>query len=39
MRALRDTNMAKLSKDDVYVFMGLIRSLFPNLDVPKKDKP
>ncbi|GET87016.1 dynein heavy chain, putative [Leishmania tarentolae] len=39
MRALRDTNMAKLSKDDVYVFMGLIRSLFPNLDVPKKSKP
>ncbi|CBZ32638.1 dynein heavy chain, putative [Leishmania donovani] len=39
MRALRDTNMAKLSKDDVYVFMGLIRSLFPNLDVPKKNKP
>ncbi|KEG12669.1 dynein heavy chain [Trypanosoma grayi] len=39
MRALRDTNMAKLSKDDVYVFMGLIRSLFPNLEVPKKDKP
>ncbi|RNF12557.1 dynein heavy chain 9, axonemal isoform 2 [Trypanosoma rangeli] len=39
MRALRDTNMAKLSKDDVYVFMGLIRSLFPNLEVPKKNKP
>ena len=37
MRALRDTNMAKLSKDDVYVFMGLIRCLFPNLDVPKKE--
>ncbi|CUG51588.1 dynein heavy chain, putative [Bodo saltans] len=39
MRALRDTNLAKLSKDDVYVFMGLIRSLFPNLEAPKKDKP
>jgi dynein heavy chain len=36
MRALRDTNMAKLSKDDVYVFMGLITALFPRLEVPKK---
>jgi dynein heavy chain len=39
MRALRDTNLAKLSKDDVYVFMGLIKSLFPQLEAPKKDKP
>ena len=39
MRALRDTNMAKLSKDDVYVFMGLIVALFPRLEVPKKEKP
>jgi len=39
MRALRDTNMAKLSKDDVYVFMGLIQALFPKLEVPKKEKP
>jgi dynein heavy chain len=38
MRALRDTNMAKLSKDDVYVFMGLIQALFPRLEVPKKEK-
>eukprot|EP01063_Lacrimia_lanifica_P013523 TRINITY_DN2016_c0_g3_i2.p1 TRINITY_DN2016_c0_g3~~TRINITY_DN2016_c0_g3_i2.p1 ORF type:complete len:4660 (+),score=2247.11 TRINITY_DN2016_c0_g3_i2:150-14129(+) len=39
MRALRDTNMAKLSKDDVFVFMGLIRALFPQLDVPAKSDP
>eukprot|EP01063_Lacrimia_lanifica_P004778 TRINITY_DN12719_c0_g2_i1.p1 TRINITY_DN12719_c0_g2~~TRINITY_DN12719_c0_g2_i1.p1 ORF type:complete len:3519 (+),score=1391.25 TRINITY_DN12719_c0_g2_i1:1056-10559(+) len=31
LRALRDTNMAKLSKDDVYVFKGLIKALFPGL--------
>jgi dynein heavy chain len=36
MRALRDTNLAKLSRDDVYVFMGLIRALFPNLEIAKK---
>eukprot|EP00754_Rhynchopus_humris_P020205 Rhum_TRINITY_DN14684_c0_g1::Rhum_TRINITY_DN14684_c0_g1_i4::g.107697::m.107697/K10408/DNAH; dynein heavy chain, axonemal len=39
MRALRDTNMAKLSRDDVFVFMGLIRALFPALDVPPKSDP
>eukprot|EP00760_Papus_ankaliazontas_P013352 PhM_4_TR15700/c3_g1_i1/m.85000/K10408/DNAH; dynein heavy chain, axonemal len=39
MRALRDTNLAKLSKDDVYVFLRLIDALFPKLDVPKKEKP
>eukprot|EP00756_Hemistasia_phaeocysticola_P016846 Hpha_TRINITY_DN15501_c4_g2::TRINITY_DN15501_c4_g2_i2::g.105578::m.105578/K10408/DNAH; dynein heavy chain, axonemal len=39
LRALRDTNMAKLSRDDVFVFMGLIRALFPNLEVkPKVDQ-
>ncbi|MDP2059879.1 MAG: hypothetical protein Q8J97_09075, partial [Flavobacteriaceae bacterium] len=27
------------SKDDVYVFMGLIKSLFPQLEAPKKDNP
>ena len=36
MRALRDTNMAKLSKDDIYVFMKLISALFPNLEVAVK---
>jgi len=36
MRALRDTNMAKLSKDDIYVFMGLIKALFPGMEVDKK---
>eukprot|EP01059_Diplonema_ambulator_P035162 TRINITY_DN8181_c0_g2_i3.p1 TRINITY_DN8181_c0_g2~~TRINITY_DN8181_c0_g2_i3.p1 ORF type:complete len:4166 (+),score=1836.14 TRINITY_DN8181_c0_g2_i3:116-12613(+) len=39
MRALRDTNMAKLSRDDVFVFMGLIRALFPQLEVPPKSDP
>ena len=39
LRALRDTNLAKLSKDDVYVFMGLIRALFPQLEVQKKEYP
>ena len=39
MRALRDTNMAKLSRDDVFVFMGLIRALFPALEVPSKVNP
>lgn len=33
LRALRDTNMAKLSKDDIYVFMKLISALFPNMEV------
>jgi len=39
MRALRDTNMAKLSKDDIYVFMKLIQALFPGIDVPVKVYP
>ena len=39
MRALRDTNMAKLSRDDVFVFMGLIKALFPSLTVPAKVNP
>ena len=39
MRALRDTNMAKLSRDDVFVFMGLIKALFPQLEVPPKSDP
>lgn len=36
MRALRDTNMAKLSKDDVEIFKRLISDLFPMLEVPTK---
>eukprot|EP01059_Diplonema_ambulator_P034998 TRINITY_DN8108_c0_g1_i3.p1 TRINITY_DN8108_c0_g1~~TRINITY_DN8108_c0_g1_i3.p1 ORF type:complete len:4672 (+),score=1974.47 TRINITY_DN8108_c0_g1_i3:105-14120(+) len=36
LRALRDTNLAKLSKDDVYVFKGLIKALFPNMNVNKR---
>uniref|UniRef100_A0A7S1IHZ0 Dynein heavy chain hydrolytic ATP-binding dynein motor region domain-containing protein n=1 Tax=Eutreptiella gymnastica TaxID=73025 RepID=A0A7S1IHZ0_9EUGL len=33
MRALRGPNMAKLSKDHIYVFMKLIVALFPDLEV------
>ncbi|PAA56702.1 hypothetical protein BOX15_Mlig034196g2 [Macrostomum lignano] len=36
MRALRDFNIPKIVTDDVPVFMGLIRDLFPALDVPRK---
>lgn len=36
MRALRDTNMAKLSRDDVDIFRGLIGDLFPEVDLPPK---
>eukprot|EP01060_Flectonema_neradi_P007523 TRINITY_DN15258_c0_g1_i3.p1 TRINITY_DN15258_c0_g1~~TRINITY_DN15258_c0_g1_i3.p1 ORF type:complete len:3484 (+),score=722.64 TRINITY_DN15258_c0_g1_i3:1919-12370(+) len=36
LRALRDSNLAKLSRDDVYVFMGLLRALFPNVTVTRK---
>ncbi|KAJ9445971.1 Dynein beta chain [Diplonema papillatum] len=36
LRALRDTNLAKLSKDDVYVFRGLIKALFPSMAVARK---
>ncbi|XP_066519150.1 dynein axonemal heavy chain 17-like isoform X2 [Hoplias malabaricus] len=36
MRALRDFNIPKIVMDDMSVFMGLIRDLFPALDVPRK---
>ncbi|XP_033840356.1 dynein heavy chain 9, axonemal isoform X2 [Periophthalmus magnuspinnatus] len=36
MRALRDFNIPKIVTDDMPVFMGLIRDLFPALDVPRK---
>uniref|UniRef100_A0A8C4U9P4 Dynein axonemal heavy chain 17 n=1 Tax=Falco tinnunculus TaxID=100819 RepID=A0A8C4U9P4_FALTI len=36
MRALRDTNIPKIVTDDLPIFMGLIRDLFPSLDVPRK---
>eukprot|EP01065_Artemidia_motanka_P042621 TRINITY_DN5751_c0_g1_i1.p1 TRINITY_DN5751_c0_g1~~TRINITY_DN5751_c0_g1_i1.p1 ORF type:complete len:2793 (+),score=1080.74 TRINITY_DN5751_c0_g1_i1:401-8380(+) len=39
LRALRDTNLAKLSKDDVYVFRSLVRALFPGVEAsPKIDE-
>lgn len=36
MRALRDFNIPKIVTDDMVVFMGLIRDLFPVLDVHRK---
>eukprot|EP00762_Andalucia_godoyi_P000343 ANDGO_03199.mRNA.1 Dynein beta chain len=39
MRALRDTNMAKLARDDIEIFKGLISDLFPNMDLPPKVDP
>lgn len=39
MRALRDTNLAKLSKDDIEIFKGLIRDLFPRIEIEPKSDP
>jgi dynein heavy chain len=36
MRALRDFNIPKIIGDDMVVFMGLLRDLFPGLDPPRK---
>nr|XP_015213314.1 PREDICTED: dynein heavy chain 11, axonemal [Lepisosteus oculatus] len=36
MRALRDFNLPKIIADDVPIFMGLIRDLFPALEVPRQ---
>ncbi|NXA80882.1 DYH9 protein, partial [Thryothorus ludovicianus] len=36
MRSLRDFNLPKVVTDDVPVFLGLIRDLFPALDVPRR---
>merc|ERR1719506_952945 len=35
MRALRDTNVAKIDGDDRIIFMGLLGDLFPGIDVPR----
>ncbi|KAL0479463.1 dynein beta chain [Acrasis kona] len=39
MRALRDTNLAKLSRDDVEIFKRLISDLFPRLEIQTKKDP
>jgi len=36
MRALRDCNLTKLVIEDVDVFMGLVKDLFPGYDLPRK---
>ena len=36
MRALRDFNFLKIVAHDLDIFMGLIRDLLPNIDVPRK---
>ncbi|KAG5320172.1 DYH10 protein, partial [Pseudoatta argentina] len=39
MRALRDMNLPKFIYDDVPLFLGLIRDLFPDLDCPRMHYP
>lgn len=39
MRALRDMNLPKFIFDDVPLFLGLIRDLFPDLEVPRVRYP
>lgn len=39
MRALRDTNMAKLSADDISIFLRLIGDLFPGMEIQAKSDP
>ncbi len=36
MQALRDFNMPKIVLEDVPVFLGLIRDLFPGLEVERR---
>lgn len=35
MQALRDFNMPKIVSEDIPVFLGLIRDLFPGVDVER----
>lgn len=39
MRALRDMNLPKFIFDDVPLFLGLIKDLFPGLDCPRVRYP
>jgi len=39
MRALRDMNIPKFVKQDVPLFQGLLKDLFPGLDCPRVGYP
>jgi len=39
MRALRDMNMPKFVDEDVVLFMGLIKDLFPKLEIKSVSHP
>lgn len=39
MRALRDMNLPKFVYDDVPLFLGLIKDLFPDMDCPRVHYP
>ena len=39
MRALRDSNTAKIIQEDEPIFFGLLGDLFPGLDPPRKIDP
>ena len=39
MRALRDSNTAKILKQDEPIFFGLLRDLFPGINPPRKVDP
>ena len=36
MRALRDMNMPKFVFEEAPLFLGLIKDLFPNMDIKRK---
>lgn len=36
MRALRDFNIPKIAFQDIDVFSGLLKDLFPGVDIPRK---
>ena len=36
MRALRDFNLPKIAFVDLDIFSGLLKDLFPGIDIPRK---